>query len=80
MATIGLAFLLFLAGIEIEFGIAAAVYAFVRGAERSGAVMRELSRLQDTTAQIRVRAACSASSSKRWALGSSSQFSSSRPV
>jgi Kef-type K+ transport system membrane component KefB len=39
------------------FGIAAAVYAFVRGAERSRAVMRDLLRLQDTTAQIRVRAA-----------------------
>jgi Kef-type K+ transport system membrane component KefB len=39
------------------FGIAIAVYAFVRGAERSRAVMRDLLRLQDTTAQIRVRAA-----------------------
>jgi Kef-type K+ transport system membrane component KefB len=39
------------------FGIAAAVYAFARGAERSRAVMRDLLRLQDTTAQIRVRAA-----------------------
>jgi Kef-type K+ transport system membrane component KefB len=39
------------------FGIAAAVYAFVRSAERSRAVMRDLLRLQDTTAQIRVRAA-----------------------
>src|SRR4051794_10015252 len=103
MATIGLAFLLFLAGIEIEFGklrgqvlrltlagfglsfviavvagfvlkgagvvqtpllvaigslfgIAAAVYVFVRRAERSKAVMGALVRLQDTTAQIRVRA------------------------
>jgi Kef-type K+ transport system membrane component KefB len=39
------------------FGIAAAVYVFVRSAERSRAVMRDLLRLQDTTAQIRVRAA-----------------------
>src|SRR4051812_15306805 len=39
------------------FGIAAAVYMFVRGAERSRAVMGALLRLQDTTAQIRVRAA-----------------------
>src|SRR4051812_19922088 len=39
------------------FGIAAAVYVFARGAERSRAVMRDLQRLQDTTAQIRVRAA-----------------------
>jgi Kef-type K+ transport system membrane component KefB len=39
------------------FGIAAAVYVFVRRAERSKAVMRDLMRLQDTTAQIRVRAA-----------------------
>jgi Kef-type K+ transport system membrane component KefB len=39
------------------FGIAAAVYVFVRGAERSKAIMCDLSRLQDTTAQIRVRAA-----------------------
>jgi Kef-type K+ transport system membrane component KefB len=39
------------------FGIAAAVYVFVRRAERSRAVMRDLLRLQDTTAQIRVRAA-----------------------
>ena len=39
------------------FGVAIAVYMFVRGAERSGAVMRALIRLQDTTAQIRVRAA-----------------------
>jgi Kef-type K+ transport system membrane component KefB len=39
------------------FGIAAAVYAFARGAERSRAVMHDLLRLQDTTAQIRVRAA-----------------------
>jgi Kef-type K+ transport system membrane component KefB len=39
------------------FGIAGAVYVFVRHAERSKAVMRDLRRLQDTTAQIRVRAA-----------------------
>jgi Kef-type K+ transport system membrane component KefB len=39
------------------FGIAAAVYFFIRGAERSKAVMRDLMRLQDTTAQIRVRGA-----------------------
>jgi Kef-type K+ transport system membrane component KefB len=39
------------------FGIAVAVLVFVRGAERSRAVMRALVRLQDTTAQIRVRAA-----------------------
>jgi Kef-type K+ transport system membrane component KefB len=39
------------------FGIAAGVYVFVRRAERSRAVMRDLLRLQDTTAQIRVRAA-----------------------
>src|SRR3954466_2770297 len=39
------------------FGIAGAVYVFVRRAERSKAVMRNLVRLQDTTAQIRVRAA-----------------------
>lgn len=39
------------------FGIAAAVYVFVRRAERSAAIMRALVRLQDTTAQIRVRAA-----------------------
>ncbi|MFL5895241.1 MAG: cation:proton antiporter [Thermoleophilaceae bacterium] len=39
------------------FGIAAAVYVFVRQAERSAAVMRDLLRLQDTTAQIRVRGA-----------------------
>jgi Kef-type K+ transport system membrane component KefB len=39
------------------FGIAAAVYVFVRRAERSKAVMRDLLRLQDTTAQIRVRGA-----------------------
>jgi Kef-type K+ transport system membrane component KefB len=39
------------------FGIAAAVYFVVRGAERSRAVMGDLTRLQDTTAQIRVRGA-----------------------
>jgi Kef-type K+ transport system membrane component KefB len=39
------------------FGVAVAVFAFVRGAERSRAVMRDLLRLQDTTAQIRIRAA-----------------------
>jgi Kef-type K+ transport system membrane component KefB len=39
------------------FGIAAAVYLFVRRAERSKAIMRDLVRLQDTTAQIRVRGA-----------------------
>jgi Kef-type K+ transport system membrane component KefB len=39
------------------FGIAAAVYVFIRGTERSSAVMRDLMRLQDTTAQIRVRGA-----------------------
>jgi Kef-type K+ transport system membrane component KefB len=39
------------------FAIAAAIYFFVRGAERSQAVMRDLLRLQDTTAQIRVRGA-----------------------
>src|SRR3954451_24077875 len=39
------------------FGIAAAVYLFVSRAERSKAVMRDLMRLQDTTAQIRVRGA-----------------------
>jgi Kef-type K+ transport system membrane component KefB len=39
------------------FGIAAAVYLFVRRAERSKAIMRDLMRLQDTTAQIRVRGA-----------------------
>jgi Kef-type K+ transport system membrane component KefB len=37
--------------------VAAAVVLTVRGAERSGAVMRDLVRLQDTTAQIRVRGA-----------------------
>jgi Kef-type K+ transport system membrane component KefB len=39
------------------FGIAAAIYLFVRRAERSKAIMRDLMRLQDTTAQIRVRGA-----------------------
>src|SRR4051794_9522897 len=39
------------------FALAAAVFVFVRGAERSTAVMNALLRLQDTTAQIRVRAA-----------------------
>src|SRR5204863_1975510 len=39
------------------FGIVAAVYVFVRRAERSKAIMRDLLRLQDTTAQIRVRGA-----------------------
>ena len=39
------------------FGIGAAVLFAVRGAERSKAVMRDLVRLQDTTAQIRVRGA-----------------------
>jgi Kef-type K+ transport system membrane component KefB len=38
-------------------GIGAAVYATVRGAERSRVVMADLLRLQDTTAQIRVRGA-----------------------
>lgn len=39
------------------FGIGAAVLFAVRGVERSAAVMRDLVRLQDTTAQIRVRGA-----------------------
>jgi Kef-type K+ transport system membrane component KefB len=39
------------------FGIGAAVLFAVKGAERSRAVMRNLRRLQDTTAQIRVRGA-----------------------
>jgi Kef-type K+ transport system membrane component KefB len=39
------------------FGIAAAVFVFIRGAERSSAVMQDLTRLQDTTAQIRIRGA-----------------------
>jgi Kef-type K+ transport system membrane component KefB len=38
------------------FAVAAAVLFFVRGAEHSRAVMSALVRLQDTTAQIRVRA------------------------
>ncbi len=37
--------------------LALLVYAAVRGAERSAGVMRDLTRLQDTTAQIRVRGA-----------------------
>jgi Kef-type K+ transport system membrane component KefB len=39
------------------FGIAAAIFFAVRTAERSGKVMANLARLQDTTAQIRVRGA-----------------------
>src|SRR5436190_14096107 len=39
------------------FGIAAAVYVVVRGAERSRRVVANLVRLQDTTAQIRIRGA-----------------------
>jgi Kef-type K+ transport system membrane component KefB len=39
------------------FAVAAAVFVFVRGAEHSRAIGRALVRLQDTTAQIRVRAA-----------------------
>lgn len=39
------------------FAVAAAVFVAVRGAERSRRVMGTLSRLQDTTAQIRVRGA-----------------------
>jgi Kef-type K+ transport system membrane component KefB len=39
------------------FAVAVAVLVFVRGAEHSRAVMGALARLQDTTAQIRVRAA-----------------------
>ena len=39
------------------FGVAAAVYFFVKSAGRSRAVMGDLLRLQDTTAQIRVRGA-----------------------
>jgi Kef-type K+ transport system membrane component KefB len=39
------------------FAVAAALLFAVRGAERSTAVMRDLVRLQDTTAQIRVRGA-----------------------
>ena len=46
--------LILLAGL---FGLAVAVYVGVRGAERSTAVMRDLVRLQDATAQIRVRGA-----------------------
>ena len=39
------------------FGLAAVVFAVVRGAERSMRIRADLIRLQDTTAQIRVRAA-----------------------
>ncbi|HEX2103628.1 MAG TPA: cation:proton antiporter [Solirubrobacteraceae bacterium] len=39
------------------FALAAVVYAVVRGAERSARIRADLLRLQDTTAQIRVRAA-----------------------
>src|SRR4051812_15203961 len=39
------------------FGLAAVLFAVVRGAERSRRVRADLLRLQDTTAQIRVRAA-----------------------
>jgi Kef-type K+ transport system membrane component KefB len=39
------------------FALAAAVFAVVRGAERSMRIRADLLRLQDTTAQIRVRAA-----------------------
>ena len=39
------------------FAVAAAVFAVVRGAERSMRISSDLVRLQDTTAQIRVRAA-----------------------
>jgi Kef-type K+ transport system membrane component KefB len=39
------------------FGLAAAVFLAVRGAEHSGRLREDLVRLQDTTAQIRVRAA-----------------------
>jgi Kef-type K+ transport system membrane component KefB len=39
------------------FAIAGGVYVFVRRAEHSKAIMANLQRLQDTTAQIRVRAA-----------------------
>jgi Kef-type K+ transport system membrane component KefB len=39
------------------FALAAAVFAVVRGAERSARIRADLLRLQDTTAQIRVRAA-----------------------
>src|SRR3954469_25010147 len=46
--------LILLAGL---FGIGAAVLFAVKGAERSKVVMRDLVRLQDTTAQIRVRGA-----------------------
>jgi Kef-type K+ transport system membrane component KefB len=39
------------------FALAAVVFAVVRGAERSARIRADLVRLQDTTAQIRVRAA-----------------------
>src|ERR671929_1721956 len=39
------------------FGLAAVLFAVVRGAERSMRIREDLVRLQDTTAQIRVRAA-----------------------
>jgi Kef-type K+ transport system membrane component KefB len=39
------------------FALAAVVFAVIRGAERSGRIRADLLRLQDTTAQIRVRAA-----------------------
>jgi Kef-type K+ transport system membrane component KefB len=39
------------------FGLAVAVFAAVRGAERSARIRADLLRLQDTTAQVRVRAA-----------------------
>src|SRR5919206_3523029 len=39
------------------FGLAAVLFAVVRGAERSMRIRSDLLRLQDTTAQIRVRAA-----------------------
>src|ERR671922_300465 len=74
IAVIGLAFLLFLAGLEIEFdklrgpvlrltlmGFAAsfaiAVFVALKTAERSSLLRQDLIRLQDTTAQIRVRGA-----------------------
>src|ERR671919_258328 len=43
--------------IGVLFGLVVVTYFVVRGAERSRAVMGELTRLQDTTAQIRVRGA-----------------------
>src|SRR3954453_10711268 len=39
------------------FALAAVIFAIVRGAEHSARIRRDLVRLQDTTAQIRVRAA-----------------------